>query len=379
MAKFATEDSNPFIVLGYEGPEYFCDREDEVGKLYRNMANGINTTLISIRRMGKTGLIHHFFHHLSHEGKVDTLFVDLFETKNLTEFTGKFASAIFEKFPERKSIGDKFREFIKGFRPVVTYDVLTGQPEIKFDFVGVTECERSLKSLFLFLEKQNIPIIIAFDEFQQISEYPETNTEAILRTIIQTLKKLRFIFSGSHKRMITEMFLNANRPFFSSTQIMDLEPINRKKYNSFIRQHFSNHGKKISVKTVDFMLDWTYMHTFYTQYLCNQVFSSPEKNISLSRVKLICSHILRSNDMIFAQYRTLLSPVQWSLLSAIAREDGASSLLNAAFLHKYQLTVSGTQRALVALLDKEMIFAQATREKVTYHVYNRFLTRWLQE
>ena len=61
------------------------------------MKNGINTTLISIRRMGKTGLIHHFFHYLSQESNIDTLFVDLFETKNLSEFIGKFASAIFEK------------------------------------------------------------------------------------------------------------------------------------------------------------------------------------------------------------------------------------------------------------------------------------------
>jgi len=378
MKNLTSENFNPFIILGYEGADFFCDREDEVERLYRNMNNGINTTLISIRRMGKTGLIHHFFHFLSQESNVDTLFVDLFETKNLSDFIGKFASAIFEKFPEKKSIGKKFWDFIKGIQPVISYDSLTGQPEIKFNFVGSTDCQRTLKNLFLFLENQNIPIIVAFDEFQQISEYPE-NTEAILRTIIQTLKNLRFIFSGSHKRMITEMFQNANRPFFSSTQMMDLEPINRKNYKIFIRRHFNNHGKKINIPTVDFMLDWTYTHTFYTQYLCNQVFSLSKNNITLNDVKMVCNNILRSNDITFAQYRTLLSPVQWSLLSAIACEDGVSSLLNSTFLHKYRINTSSIQRAVKALLDKEMIFSEVTRETTIYHVYNRFLTKWLQE
>jgi AAA+ ATPase superfamily predicted ATPase len=379
MTKFASETDNPFIVLGYEGPDYFCDREDEINRLYLNMNNGINTTLISIRRMGKTGLVHHFFHRLSGEGKVDTLFVDLFETKNLEGFTGKFASAIFEKFPERKTFGEKLWDFIKGFQPVITYNALTGQPEIKFNFTDISDCERSLKNLFLFLEKQDTPILIAFDEFQQISEYPETNTEAILRTIIQTLKNQRFIFSGSRKHIIAEMFLNANRPFFSSTQMMDLEAINRKEYNDFIRTHFFKHDKEISAETVDFILDWTYTHTFYTQFLCNQVFLLPEKNITLSHVKWVCNRILRDNDATFAQYRTLLSPIQWSLLTAIAREDGTGSLSGASFLNKYHLSASGARRALTALLEKEMIFPQATRESVIYHVYNRFLTRWLQE
>jgi hypothetical protein len=96
-------------------------------------------------------------------------------------------------------------------------------------------------------------------------------------------------------------------------------------------------------------------------------------------VKWVCNRILRDNDATFAQYRTLLSPIQWSLLTAIAREDGTGSLSGASFLNKYRLSASGARRALTALLEKEMIFSQATRESVIYHVYNRFLTRWLQE
>jgi len=39
----------------------FCDREEETQFIIDNAKNGVNTTLFSIRRMGKTGLIHHVF------------------------------------------------------------------------------------------------------------------------------------------------------------------------------------------------------------------------------------------------------------------------------------------------------------------------------
>ena len=48
---------NPFVFQGYEGPDYFCDRQEETQTLLSHLKNGRNVTLVSPRRMGKTGLI----------------------------------------------------------------------------------------------------------------------------------------------------------------------------------------------------------------------------------------------------------------------------------------------------------------------------------
>ena len=48
-------DKNPFVISGYAGDRYFCDRERETEMLKEYVANGINVTLISPRRIGKTG------------------------------------------------------------------------------------------------------------------------------------------------------------------------------------------------------------------------------------------------------------------------------------------------------------------------------------
>lgn len=54
---------NPFVIYGYKGPEYFCDRRKETQKLISALDNGRNVVLAP-RRMGKTGLIRHAFHEI---------------------------------------------------------------------------------------------------------------------------------------------------------------------------------------------------------------------------------------------------------------------------------------------------------------------------
>ena len=371
---------NPFIIIGYKGIELFCDREKEVKTLLSNAQNGVNTTLISVRRMGKTGLIYHFFETLKQQKVMESIFVDLYETQTLKEFTEKFASAIFQKFPERKTIGEKFKRFIMGFSPVISYDSLSGTPEVRFSFQDKVQCEQSLKSLFLFLEQQNIPLIIAFDEFQQIAYYQEKNVEAILRTIIQTLKNCNFIFSGSNRHVISEMFTSSKRPFFASTRFLTLNPIEEKKYHHFIQSIFEKHKKNISSESIDFILTWTRRHTFYTQMLCNRVFAKSGKGlISLEFVKGVCKEVLDEQETVFLQYRNLLPAVQWELLKAIAKEKEATALTRSSFLKQYHLTLSGSQRALSALIDKEMVYAEHLQDTTYYYVYDCFLSRWLEK
>lgn len=83
---------NPFVLVGYRGAEYFCDRERESGKLVSWLENGSNVTLMSPRRYGKTGLIHHVFQKLPTDFRC--VYLDIYSTKSLVDFTRTFASAV---------------------------------------------------------------------------------------------------------------------------------------------------------------------------------------------------------------------------------------------------------------------------------------------
>ena len=91
-----TDASNPFLISGYISPKYFCDREDETKKLVKNIDNVNNVTLISTRRMGKSGLIKHCFEQRSIKKNYTTFFVDIYATKSFNDFLLLMSKSICE-------------------------------------------------------------------------------------------------------------------------------------------------------------------------------------------------------------------------------------------------------------------------------------------
>ena len=372
------DNVNPFLTIGYVSKEYFCDREYELEILKRYAKNGVNTTLFSIRRLGKSALIQRLFDDLEEENCA-CIYVDIYSCINLKDLTETMALSIFNKFPQKKGVGQRFFELLKSLRPVITYDELSGKPEIHFEFERPKEYEHTLRSLFQFLDSQQTKVVLAIDEFQQIADYPEKNVEALLRTIIQTLKNTQFIFCGSKKHLMLEMFNTANRPFFSSTQMIGLNEIPTDKYKTFIKEKFANRNRHIDDETIDFILSWTLSHTYYTQIICNGAFATRKKNVSIEVVKRVCEEQLNLHQVTYIQYRSLLSPVQWQLLVAIAKEEWVTEPQAQDFLRKHKISAaSSVQKALTALLEKEMICSLETTGKTAYRVYNVFLMRWLK-
>jgi len=370
---------NPFPINNYISEYYFCDRENELKILLRNAQNGINTTLISPRRLGKTGLILRFLEELSKEKEIESVYFDIDSTRSLGDFVHLFAGSILKKFPAKTSIGKQFMRLIKGFRPSITFDAITGTPQIQFAYQSSQDTEYTLSGLLQFLENQPIEIVVAIDEFQQIAKYPEKNIESLLRTYIQQLKRVHFIFSGSKRHILVEMFSSASRPFFSSTQFLMLKPIASESYTAFIHNHFEQGKRNISDESIGFILDWTKSFTFYTQSVCNRLYATKQKNITLDFVKSECANLLKENQDIYFQYRGLLTSKQWDFMIALAKEDSVSQLFSKDFLSKQGIgTPSNVRRMIDSLLEKEMVLELVNINGTTYQVYDVFLTRWLQ-
>ena len=370
---------NPFPLTAYHGPEYFCNREDETKRLTQNVTNGVNSTLLSIRRMGKTGLIQHLFHKLSKRKDVYCLYADIYASQSQKDLIGQISTAILKAFPPKKSVGKKVMDFITGLRPVISYDNLTGQPEVSFQFSQSRQQEQSLEHLFQFLDSLDAIIIIAIDEFQQISQYPEKNTEALLRTLIQPLKNTRLIFSGSSRHVLTQMFTSNKRPFFGSTRLLELKSIVQQDYENFITQKFADNRRRIDADALEFICNWTRLHTYYTQVVCNRLFAKGYPKISLPLTQAACSELLEEQEANFFQYRNLLTATQWQVLHAIAKEDKLYQPNAKDFISRYRLgTPSNVKRSLDALMTKEMIYQEPDATGSFYRVYDCFLSRWLE-
>ncbi len=372
-------DNNPFLIKGYVSKDLFCDREKEIRDLYNSVVNGIDTTLISPRRMGKTGLIFRFFDFLNEEKKFQSVYVDIYSSRSLNDFIKLLAEAILHKFPEKTSVGRQFLDIIKGFRPLIGYDAISGEPQIQIAYQSAQEKEYTLQGLLQFLDNQPFQIVLAIDEFQQILDFPEKNIEALLRTCIQRLKNIHFIFCGSKKSMMMDLFSNAKRPFFSSTQYLMLDRIETAVYGKFIKDCFEKNAVKIDAEAVDFILSWTKRHTFFTQSLCNTIYAVEKESITMDVVKKACVELLKRSEAVFFQYRQLLTPAQWNFLIAVAKEGEVRQLTAKSFINRYNIgTPADARRLCKSLLEKELLLETVTKTETFYQVYDVFLSRWLE-
>ena len=373
--------NNPFALVPYISKDLFCDREKEMNLIIDYLTNGSNVTLISPRRFGKTGLIYRVFDEIK-ERKIDinTCYVDIYSTDSIESFIKLLAEAVVSKL-EKKTAIRKFFQLIGGIRPLLSYDPITGSPEISITFDTEQEKHFTLRSIFNYLENQDKKTIVAIDEFQQIRKYEGVNMEALLRSYIQPLKNVQFLFCGSRKHLMTEMFADARSPFYESTRCIYLNKIDREKYAEFIKSMFAKGKKNITDDAVDYILDWTRIHTFYTQSLCNHLFIKSKKSIGLVDVIASCDQILKENEDTYMQWQNLLTPDQWRYLKAVAKEGSLTQPSASAFLQKYRIGAPGnSQRLLKSLIDKELILditdADGNR---SYCVYNVFLSKWLEK
>ena len=368
--------STPFPTTGYYGKEYFCDREEELGSLVRNVKGGSSTTLVALRRMGKTALIRH----LQNELEKDFLgvYVDILPTESMPEFLNTLATGIAALESGQSGSGKKLWKFLKSLRPVVSYDSLSGMPTLSFN-QSPDEALRSIEEIFYFLENQPKPVILAIDEFQQILSYPEHHTDAWLRSRIRELQNVRFVFSGSQQHLINELFADPTRPFYRSTQFLKLDKIEKERYHRFIAEKFSGHSKQIDEKTIASILDWTMGYTYYVQLLCNRIFLASGSKVPKDLWKQEAMRLLKEQEFVFYSYRDGLTKAQWNLLRALAREGKVWEPTAHAFMSKHRLGTSATVlRSLKTLQKKELVYRDMDAGgKPFYAVYDVLFNRWI--
>jgi hypothetical protein len=371
---------NPFVIKSYESKDLFCDREEELQLMLRNCVNHSDMTLISQRRMGKTGLIYRLFDEL-HEVRPDihTIYLDIFASRSIDDFIKLLAEAAMKSFQPKTSMGDKLLTFIKSLRPQLSFDNITGEPQLQIAYQTAHEKEYTLRGLFDFLDSQNEPIVMAIDEFQQIREYPEQNMEALLRTYIQQMHNLTFIFCGSKKHLMTDIFTNEKKPFYSSTTFVSLGKISEESYSPFIRQLMNRGQRSITDEALQFILDWTRRHTYFTQQLCHTVYANGDSIIGIEEVKNACQQIMKQGEAVWLQYRQMLTDKQWDYLIAVAKDGSVQQITSSEFLKRHKIgTPSVSRRLADALCEKGLLNDDVTLNGTIYSISDVFLSHWME-
>ena len=364
---------NPFLTVGYEGPETFCDRERETAELIAAIENGRNTTLIAPRRYGKTGLIKNTLSRLSSE--YDRVYIDIYATECLSDFVKLFAEkCVTSVETTREKIIASLGRFFGSLRPTLTPQA-DGSIKWSFD-IAENVAKDSLSAAFDFLRERERPVVIAIDEFQQVRNYPEGRVEALLRSYIQFLPNVRFIFAGSAMHMMSEMFVMPRGAFYNSTDILSLDVIDRNVYQSFAGKFFAEEGFLFSDGAFQYLYDRFSGVTWYIQAVLNRIWQAGSGLKSNEDVNSAVDILIGNSNLVFMDLFRSQSEVSRAVLKAVAKSGCVSAPTGKAFLNAYSLGAASTVASAVAnLLQKELLYR--TDEGII--VYDKLFAQWLKQ
>lgn len=366
---------NPFITYGYESPEYFCDRKAETRELVTMLANGNHVALISPRRMGKTGLIHHCFAQDRIQEQFYTFLIDIYATKNLQDMVYRLGQGIVNRLKSRgQSAIDSFLRFVTSLRTGISFDGL-GNASWNIGMGDIKSPDFTLEEIFNYLKAANKKCIVAIDEFQAIANYPEQNVEELMRTHVQNCRNAVFIFSGSQKSMMSEMFSSPARPFYQSVSMLFLKPVALTEYEIFARRHFENAGKQIAENVVKTIYERFDGITWYLQKVLNQLFATKD-SVAIEDVDKAVQQIIHQNEEAYKDVLYQLTARQRDLLIAVSKEHKAKQITGASFIKRYNLSsASSVQKSAQTLIDKQLL----THQQGIYELYDKFMSEWLQQ
>lgn len=372
-----TVNINPFIVTGTIPAAYFCDRVEESKVLSQALLNQMNVVITSPRRMGKTALVDFVFHQQEIYNDYFTIQVDILHTTCFKEFIYTLGTAVYNKIATKS---EKMRRlFITTLRSLSAsfgYDPIQNTPTFDVKLGDINMPDYTIQEIFDFIEQADKRCFVVIDEFQQITKYPEKNVEAILRSYIQKSANANFVFAGSQRTILEEMFLSSRRPFFQSAKLIQLEAIQLPIYQEFAIHHFREASKDIQPEAIAKAYHALRGVTLYLQRIMKDAYAMTPQGETCDSVLVeqLINDFVAENDYRIRELLAYISEPQKEVLYAIHEEREAKSISSAAFTKKHRLkSPSATQSAVTKLLEDDVI----TRNEKIYSVADPLLAIWL--
>lgn len=372
---------NPFYLNGIIPDHYFCDREAETEGISQALVNKENVVLSSARRIGKTQLIRHIFNLPNIKNAYYTFYIDIYATSSLRELAFFMGKEIYSTLvPKGKKAIKSLVSIVKSLAPSLSINPVTGQPQFSFHPGDIVNPQLTIEEIFTYLEHADKRCIFAIDEFQQIAKYEEKNVEALLRTYIQQMNNCHFIYSGSDRHLLDQMFNSYAKPFYNSAHSFYLDVIEQEKYVSFVRDNMENSGLITEKSAVHDCYRLMEGNTYCMQKVFNHLFAEGYSPVDKNAIQYALEAILEENSHTYKDMILRLSIPQRELIIAIAKEGKAEKLTSGAFVKKHALTSpSSVQKSLAALLELQYVTYRLIDKGKIYSLAEKFLELWIKK
>ncbi len=368
----------PFVFgVRVEG-DTFTDRREETERLRANFTYGINTILISPRRMGKTSLVDKVCS-LVESDDIRIAHIDAFGCRSEIDFINAFATAVvratsgkWEEWMENAKV------FLSRFVPKISFgqDPLTDfSLSLEYN-AGNNITEEVLRLPETIAKAKGCKIVVCIDEFQQIGDFPDSlSFQKKLRGVWQLQKNVSYCLYGSKRHMMEQMFQNQSYPFYRFGDMFYLGKISESDWIEYICERFRLTGKHISENLAKEICNVTDRYSSYVQQLAWLVWLKTQNETTEQDLQYAIDRLLDACEPLFIQQTEDLSAYQMNFLHAIA--DGVhTGFTKSAVLNSYRLgTAANISRLKKALIEKDLILVDKPKH---LDISDPILTMWLR-
>lgn len=370
--------NSPFVFgVRVEG-DAFTDRKEETKRLKMNFLYGVNTILISPRRMGKTSLVDKACG-LVKSDSVKIAKMDAFGCRSEADFVDSFATAVIQATSSKwEEWIENAKTFLSRFVPKVTF----GQDpvndfSISFEYnTGNNVPEDILRLPERIASQKGYRLVVCVDEFQQIGEFPDSLTfQKKLRSVWQLQSHVSYCLYGSKKHLMENMFQRQDYPFYRFGDLFYLGKISESDWIEYIRGRFEITGKEISVELARRICEVTERYSSYVQQLAWFVWLRCGNAATAEDVEFGIDRLLDACEPLFIQQTESLSAYQMNFLHLLA--DGIhSGFTRTSVLGSYRLgTAANITRIKKSLMEKELITISGP---MAYEISDPILSLWLK-
>jgi uncharacterized protein len=358
--KNMSKDS-PFIYGTTVSRHAFTNRESETGKLKSNLLNGINTTIISPRRWGKSSLVEKVIADINkgrYKQTTKTVIIDLFAAGSEREFLELFAREIIKASANKwEDWLNSAASFFKKITPKLSVGIdPTNDFSIGFDWKELKKHSEEILDLpEKIAVKKNIKFIICLDEFQNLASYKNYPVfEKKLRSCWQRQKHVTYCLYGSKRHMMQEIFNNPSKPFYRFGDLMLLTRIDPKKWTRFIVKSFASTGKHIDEQTAAIIPEVMKGHSWYVQQLAHYTWNLTNKKATVREVRQALEELVNANTPLYQKETESLSSTRLNLLKAVAK--GETRFTSTSVMEDYSLgTPHNVSKNKTLLINNDII------------------------
>lgn len=358
------------------GGKWYCPRPFLERELRRFLTAGQNVVVQGERRMGKTSLIHETVRGMRGWRLV---YIDLLNIRSVGDFGKRVLSGVRESLRD-ESLFQKALRLLPRLRPVVNYDPITGGVGYSIDLTAASD-PNAVEEIVAFLaaQSQRKKTVVVFDEFQDVLNLPDAQSVlALLRGKIQFQADVPYVFTGSVRNAMSDLFDNPDSAFFKSAVSMCVGEIDRADFSVFLRERFADCGKLVDDEVLDLVMTEVDNIPGDVQELCEGLC-----DVTDNRRRVVADDITAALKVVYARegdkfesFSAKLSPIQFKMLVALAVRGGAN-VQSVSYLSEAGIgNAASARRALSRLEELRYIYRYRGEWKFTSAFFKSWMRRF---